>query len=79
MRCVPAAPPPASAAVKAAQAARDEHVMALMPEFISSRRGMVADLIAAAARQDRAQAHLLVHTLAGSFGMYDYVSCGAAG
>jgi signal transduction histidine kinase/CheY-like chemotaxis protein len=76
LRSAPAPQPAPAAAVAAAERARDEHVMALMPEFIASRRSMVAELTQAAARADREQVHLLAHTLAGSFGMYGFPALG---
>lgn len=63
-------------AAAGAPLARDEHVMALMPEFISSRRAMLAELAEATTAPDRARVHLIAHTLAGSFGMYGFAALG---
>jgi CheY-like chemotaxis protein len=71
-----AARPSPVAAPATAQQVRDEHVMALMPEFISSRREMVAELSQAAVQADREKVHMLAHTLAGSFGMYGFMALG---
>jgi CheY-like chemotaxis protein len=53
-------------------------LMSLMPEFLASRRQLVADLADAVSRGEREAVRLIAHQLAGSLAMYGFKDAGRA-
>lgn len=71
-----AAPHPAGA--EAARVWVDAHLMALMPEFLASRRSLAQELAAAAAQGEREAVRAAAHKLAGSLAMYGFTEASRA-
>ena len=71
-----AAPQPAAS--DAARVWIDADLMALMPEFLASRRSLAQELAAAAAQGEREAVRAAAHKLAGSLAMYGFAEASRA-